>query len=101
MGLVWEQVVIGTRDPATLGRWWCEATESVTVAAPRTKNINASLGYCRLTVIYPRRRLMPKPPPNTTNNTTIRMIHCVVVISATFLSEASVFCLKLLSPIDP
>ena len=31
MGLVWEQVVIGTRDPATLGRWWCEALKWVVV----------------------------------------------------------------------
>jgi catechol 2,3-dioxygenase-like lactoylglutathione lyase family enzyme len=31
MGLVWEQVVIGTGDPATLGRWWCEALGWVVV----------------------------------------------------------------------
>ena len=31
MGLEWEQVVIAARDPATLGRWWCEALEWVVV----------------------------------------------------------------------
>ncbi|MDH5422521.1 MAG: VOC family protein [Acidimicrobiia bacterium] len=31
MSVVWEQVVIGTRDPAALGRWWCEALSWVVV----------------------------------------------------------------------
>jgi predicted enzyme related to lactoylglutathione lyase len=31
MGLEWEQVVVATRDPVTLGRWWCEALGWVTV----------------------------------------------------------------------
>ncbi|NOX31128.1 MAG: VOC family protein [Actinobacteria bacterium] len=31
MGLEWEQVVIGARDPAVLGRWWCDALGWVVV----------------------------------------------------------------------
>jgi hypothetical protein len=31
MGLEWEQVVIAARDPAALGRWWCDALEWVVV----------------------------------------------------------------------
>ena len=31
MGLAWDQVVIGARDPAALGRWWCEALNWVVV----------------------------------------------------------------------
>jgi len=31
MGLEWEQVVIAARDPAALGRWWCEALGWVVV----------------------------------------------------------------------
>lgn len=31
MTLVWEQTIIGARDPAGLGRWWCEALGWVVV----------------------------------------------------------------------
>ncbi|MGI9615128.1 MAG: VOC family protein [Acidimicrobiales bacterium] len=31
MGLDWEQVVVATPDPATLGRWWSEALGWVVV----------------------------------------------------------------------
>lgn len=31
MGLEWEQVAIAARDPAALGRWWCEALGWVVV----------------------------------------------------------------------
>ena len=31
MGLAWEQVVIGARDPAGLGQWWCDALNWVVV----------------------------------------------------------------------
>lgn len=31
MVLEWEQVVIAARDPAALGRWWCEALRWVVV----------------------------------------------------------------------
>ena len=31
MSLEWEQVVVATRDPVALGRWWCEALGWVTV----------------------------------------------------------------------
>ena len=31
MGLEWEQVVIAARDPAALGRWWCDALGWVVV----------------------------------------------------------------------
>ncbi len=31
MGLEWEQVVIAARDPAALGRWWCEVLQWVVV----------------------------------------------------------------------
>ena len=25
MGVEWEQVIVASRDPVALGRWWCEA----------------------------------------------------------------------------
>ena len=31
MSLQWEQVVVTSRDPAALGRWWCEALQWVVV----------------------------------------------------------------------
>lgn len=31
MGLEWEQVVVATREPVALGRWWCEALGWVVV----------------------------------------------------------------------
>lgn len=31
MGLEWEQVVVAAHDPASLGRWWCEALGWVVV----------------------------------------------------------------------
>lgn len=31
MALEWEQIVIATPDPATLGRWWAEALQWVVV----------------------------------------------------------------------
>ncbi len=31
MSLVWEQVVVASRDPVALGRWWCEALRWVVV----------------------------------------------------------------------
>src|SRR4051794_10448110 len=31
MSLEWEQVIIDSRDPETLGRWWCEALGWVVV----------------------------------------------------------------------
>jgi len=31
MGLKWEQVVVASQDPATLGRWWCEVLDWVVV----------------------------------------------------------------------
>ena len=31
MSLEWEQVVVATGDPVTLGRWWCEALGWVVV----------------------------------------------------------------------
>jgi len=32
MSLEWEQVTVATRNPAALGRWWCEALGWVTVS---------------------------------------------------------------------
>jgi hypothetical protein len=63
------------------------ATLTVTVVAATINDITASLGWCEFVVIYPRRRLQPKPPPNTTTSTTIRMIHPVVLIFPSYLSE--------------
>jgi len=31
MTLEWEQVIVDARDPATLGRWWCDALGWVVV----------------------------------------------------------------------
>jgi hypothetical protein len=31
MSLEWEQIVVATGDPVTLGRWWCEALGWVVV----------------------------------------------------------------------
>lgn len=31
MGLEWEQVVVATQDPASLGRWWCDVLGWVVV----------------------------------------------------------------------
>jgi len=31
VSLIWEQIVITTSAPATLGRWWCEALQWVVV----------------------------------------------------------------------
>jgi glyoxalase superfamily protein len=31
MGLEWEQVIIASRDPVALGRWWCRALGWVVV----------------------------------------------------------------------
>ncbi len=31
MSLEWEQVVVASRDPVALGRWWCEALRWVVV----------------------------------------------------------------------
>ncbi len=31
MNLEWEQVVVATKNPAELGRWWCEALRWVVV----------------------------------------------------------------------
>jgi hypothetical protein len=67
------------------------ATLTVTVAAAKIRDITASLEACEVVVIYPRRRLQPKPPPNTTNSTTMRMIHPVVLMFSSCLSEIGSF----------
>jgi hypothetical protein len=39
MSLEWEQVIIDARDPAALGRWWCDALGWVVVRPPDFRSV--------------------------------------------------------------
>jgi hypothetical protein len=70
------------------------ATLTVMVVAAIIRDITAitaSLEECEVVVTYPRRRLQPKLPPNTTNSTMMRMIHPVVLMFPSCLSEIEPF----------